>query len=77
MNSPHSKYSLSGRVALFAIPKDVIIITNYVDMSMNLSPKSEKTVLPVGNARKVNGNLAKAITGFALPLYLVTFWLAN
>ena len=66
-------------LACCVVPKDVIIIPNYVDISKNLSPKSahRSTVLPVGNARKVDWNLTKAITEFALPLYLVTFGLAN
>lgn len=77
MNSPYSNSGLF--VACCVVPKDVIIIPNYLDISMNLSPKSARrsTVLPVGNARKVDGNLTKAITEFTLPLFLVTFGLAN
>lgn len=55
MNSPYSNYSVF--VACCVVPKDLIIIPNCVDISMNLSPKSVRrsTVLDTRRKHKNSG----------------------
>ena len=58
-------------MACCVVPKDLVIIPNYVDIPMNLSPKSARrsTALPVGNTRKMEKSSKSDYGIFIAPLF--------
>lgn len=58
-------------MACCVVPKDLVIIPNYVDIPMNLSPKSVRrsTALPVGNKRKMEKSSKSDYGIFIAPLF--------